>query len=252
VRRAEEARLQAEREAAAKRQQDAEEAAAESARRRAAAEEQQRLEAERRAQAERDAEQSRLRSLESQLAAERAARERAEASAEAERARQAAQQAEQERLRLIEEQRVARERLRQQLNQILETRETARGLIVNMSDVLFEFGKWSLKPGAKLKLAKVAGILLAHPSLTLQIEGHTDNIGSDEYNQKLSQRRADTVKEFLVAQGVAEANVTTTGFGETQPVAANTNAAGRQQNRRVEVVVSGEEIGVQRTQASPQ
>lgn len=245
VRRAEEARRQAEREAAAERQRKAEEAAAQ-------AEEQQRLEAERRAAAEKQAEESRLKSLEAQLAAERAARERAEAqaqqqasAAEAERARQAAQAAEQERLRLIEEQRVARERLRQQLNQILETRESARGLIVNMSDVLFDFGKATLKSGAKLKLAKIAGILVAHPTLSLQIEGHTDNVGSDEYNQKLSQRRAETVKEFLVSQGVAEANVSTVGLGESQPVASNNSAAGRQQNRRVEVVVSGEEIGVQ-------
>jgi outer membrane protein OmpA-like peptidoglycan-associated protein len=140
-----------------------------------------------------------------------------------------------------------RERLRQQLNLILETRESQRGLIVNISDVLFDFNKYTLKPGAREKLAKVSGILLAYPGLKIQVEGHTDAIGSDEYNQKLSQQRADGVREYLVSQGVPAATIAAIGLGKGDPVATNDTAAGRQQNRRVEMVVSGEPIGIEST-----
>ncbi|HVX57409.1 MAG TPA: OmpA family protein, partial [Candidatus Saccharimonadales bacterium] len=161
---------------------------------------------------------------------------------QAQTAQQQAQQARQQ-----EEQ--TREQLKQQLNSVLQTRETARGLIVNMSDVLFAFNKYNLKPDAQVKLAKVSGILLAHPDLKVQVEGYTDNIGSDQYNQKLSQERADAVRDFLVSQDVPQQEVTAQGFGESHPVADNSSAAGRQQNRRVELVVSGQSIGIQ--QAEP-
>ncbi|HVW84738.1 MAG TPA: OmpA family protein [Bryobacteraceae bacterium] len=136
-----------------------------------------------------------------------------------------------------------RERLKEQLNMILATRDTARGLIVNMSDVLFDFNQATLKPGAREKLAKVSGILLAYPTLHLSVEGHTDSIGSDEYNLKLSQRRADAVRDYLTSNGINAANIQATGLGKANPVATNDTAAGRQQNRRVEMVVSGDVIG---------
>jgi outer membrane protein OmpA-like peptidoglycan-associated protein len=138
---------------------------------------------------------------------------------------------------------------------VLETRESARGLIVNMSDVLFDFGKATLKPGTREKLAKVSGIVLAHPGLTLEVEGHTDSIGSDEYNQKLSEARANAVRDYLVDQGIKSDSITGRGFGKTQPVASNSTAEGRQRNRRVEMVVSGDIIGTRiqsmRLQAQP-
>jgi outer membrane protein OmpA-like peptidoglycan-associated protein len=129
------------------------------------------------------------------------------------------------------------------LNKILETRDTARGLIVSMSDVMFDTGKYSLKPGAREKLSKVAGILLAYPGLNIAVGGYTDNVGGDVMNQTLSENRAGSVRDYLVQQGVATASVTAAGFGNTLPVATNDNAAGRQQNRRVELLVSGEAIG---------
>lgn len=162
-----------------------------------------------------------------------AARQASEADAA--RARADAQQAEQEKAGL-------RERLRQQLNIILETRETARGLIVNMSDVLFDSGQATLRPGAREKLSKISGILLAYPGLSLEVEGHTDGIGAVDYNQDLSERRANTVRTFLIEQGISNASIAARGFGKTQPVATNGTAAGRQQNRRVELVVSGSPI----------
>ena len=136
-----------------------------------------------------------------------------------------------------------RDKLREQLNAILQTRDTARGLIVSLSDVLFDFNQASLKPGAREKLAKVSGILLAYPTLHMNVEGHTDSIGTDEYNLKLSQRRADAVRDYLTSNGINAANVQAVGLGKDGPVASNDTAAGRQQNRRVEMVVSGDVIG---------
>jgi outer membrane protein OmpA-like peptidoglycan-associated protein len=136
-----------------------------------------------------------------------------------------------------------REKLRDQLNSILQTRDTARGLIVNLSDVLFDFNQASVKPDTKEKLAKVSGILLAYPSLHMNVEGHTDSVGTDEYNMKLSQRRADAVRDYLTSNGINAANVQAVGLGKDGPVASNDTAAGRQQNRRVEMVVSGDIIG---------
>jgi outer membrane protein OmpA-like peptidoglycan-associated protein len=154
----------------------------------------------------------------------------------AQQARLSAQQAETDKVAM-------RTRLSEQLNTILQTRDSARGLIVSMSDVLFDTGKYSLKPGAREKLAKVAGILLAYPGLDIAVGGYTDNVGGDSMNQKLSENRARSVRDYLVQQGVATNSVTARGFGNSLAVATNDNAAGRQQNRRVELVVSGEAIG---------
>jgi outer membrane protein OmpA-like peptidoglycan-associated protein len=194
-----------------------------------------------------EAEQARAAALEqqqvAQAAAEQAARDRAAAvsqqraaEAEAEKAKQAAAQAEAEKAQL-------RAQLLSQLNSILQTRDSARGLIVNMSDVLFDTGSYTLKPGAREKLAKISGIVLAHPGLNLQIEGHTDSVGTDEFNQQLSERRADSVRDFLAQQGVPGSAISARGFGKTQPVATNDTAEGRQRNRRVELVVNGDAIG---------
>ena len=178
-----------------------------------------------------------------EAAAQQAARERASAleqqhaaEAETEKARLAAAQAEREKGEL-------RAQLLSQLNSILQTRDTARGLIVNMSDVLFDTGSYTLKPGAREMLAKISGIVLAHPGLNLQIEGHTDSVGSDEFNRQLSERRADSVRDFLAQQGVPASSITARGFGKTQPVATNDTPEGRQRNRRVEIVVNGDAIG---------
>jgi outer membrane protein OmpA-like peptidoglycan-associated protein len=194
-----------------------------------------------------EADQARAAALTQQQAAEaaaqQAARERASAleqqhaaEAETEKARLAAAQAEREKGEL-------RAQLLSQLNSILQTRDTARGLIVNMSDVLFDTGSYTLKPGAREMLAKISGIVLAHPGLNLQIEGHTDSVGSDEFNQQLSEHRANSVGNFLAQQGVSASSITARGFGKMQPVATNDTPEGRQRNRRVEIVVNGDAIG---------
>ncbi len=146
---------------------------------------------------------------------------------------------------LLAEKAELRAQLLTQFNAILQTRDTARGLIVNMSDVLFDTGKFTLRPAAREKLAKVAGIVSGHPGLRLDVEGYTDSVGSDEYNQQLSEQRGDSVRTYLTGQGMAASSVTSKGFGKTQPVASNDTAEGRQQNRRVELVISGEVIGTE-------
>jgi outer membrane protein OmpA-like peptidoglycan-associated protein len=213
----------------------------EEARQRAtAAEAEQQRESEQRAKAEADlraAEEARRQAEQAQRDAEQARQQALAAQQSAEQQRQLAeQQAQQEKTAL-------RQRLQQQLNTILQTRDTARGLIVNMSDILFDTGKYTLKPGAREKLAKVAGILLAYPGLKVQVEGYTDTTGSPEFNQRLSEQRAATVRDYLVQQGINLNSVTAAGFGESNPVASNSTSSGRQQNRRVEMVVSGEPIG---------
>ena len=271
LRRIEEERLANERRAAAEREAAERAKAEESARlraqaeeqrrleeqRRAAAEEQQRLEAQRRAQAEADrlaADKARAAAETERLAAERAkaeadaARQAALAeqqklAAQADAARLAAENADRLRLNAEQEKERLRKQLLDQFNMILETRDTARGLIVNMSDVLFDTAKWTLRPIAREKLARVSGIILSHPGLRIEVEGHTDSVGSDAYNQRLSEQRADSVLQYLVAQGIPTSSVTAKGFGETMPAVTNDTAAGRQQNRRVELVVSGEVIG---------
>jgi outer membrane protein OmpA-like peptidoglycan-associated protein len=258
LKRQEEQRIAQERQAAADRESQAKAAAdrarqqaEEQQRQRQRAEEASRLETERRAradaeraaaeaQAKLEAEKaSRERAAleaDARAAAERAARETAAAAAAADAQRLRAEQAEREKQEL-------RAKLIQQLNLILETRDSARGLIVNMSDVLFDTARHDLKPIAREKLARIAGIVLAHPGLALEAEGHTDSVGSDEYNQSLSERRANAVRDFLVKQGVPATMINSRGMGEGSPVASNDTAAGRQQNRRVELIVSGDVIG---------
>jgi outer membrane protein OmpA-like peptidoglycan-associated protein len=213
-----------------------------------------------------DAEAAAQTRLRAEADANRAAAERAQRDAEAATARARAAQQDAEAARqgaLAEQQKLAeakaaaesaraqaendtkamREKLKEQLNAILQTRDTARGLIVNLSDVLFDFNQATLKPDAREKLAKVSGILLAYPTLHVNMEGHTDSIGSDEYNMKLSQRRADAVRDYLASNGINPANMQSVGLGKAAPVASNDTAAGRQQNRRVEMIMSGDIIG---------
>jgi outer membrane protein OmpA-like peptidoglycan-associated protein len=189
------------------------------------------------ARAKEDADRARAAAVAEQQAA---LAQKQAAESEAERARQAAAKAESEKADM-------RAQLLAQLNSILQTNDSARGLIVNMSDVLFDTGSFTLKPGAREKLAKVSGILLAHPGLTMQIEGHTDSIGSDSFNVRLSEQRADAVRDFLGEQGVSPDSVTAQGFGKAEPVATNDTPEGRQRNRRVEIVVNGDSIGASAT-----
>jgi outer membrane protein OmpA-like peptidoglycan-associated protein len=179
------------------------------------------------------------------LAAETVKAQQAAAQSE-----QLRQQADQMRQQAEKEKQELRARLLQQLNTILSTRDTARGLIANMSDVLFKTGSFELLPVARERLAKVSGIVLAYPSLHLQIEGHTDSVGTDEYNQTLSEKRAGAVRDYLVQQGIASDSIEARGFGKTQPIASNDMPEGRQQNRRVELVLSGDAIG-SAAQATP-
>ena len=192
----------------------------------------------RRAEAERQQAAALAQQQQAQAQAE-AARQAAE---DADRQRQLAQQQAQDAIRQKEEMRA---KLLAQLNQVLQTRDTARGLIVSMPDVLFDFNKYTLKPEARERLAKISGIVLAYPDLKLDIEGHTDAIGSDEYNQTLSEKRADSVRGYLVSSGVVPDHVSAVGLGKANPVADNNTAAGRALNRRVEMVVSGDVIGTQ-------
>jgi outer membrane protein OmpA-like peptidoglycan-associated protein len=166
-----------------------------------------------------------------------------QANADADQSRLMAEQAKEGEHRADSEKASMRAQLIVQLNKILETRDSARGLIISMSDVLFDTGQFSLKPGAREKLAKVAGILLAYPSLIIEVGGYTDNVGGDAMNQTLSENRAGAVRDYLVQQGVTAGSVSAKGFGNTMPVASNDNASGRQENRRVELVVSGDAIG---------
>jgi outer membrane protein OmpA-like peptidoglycan-associated protein len=272
LKRQEEQRRERERQAAADREAEAKAQAArakaqadEDARLRAQAESEQRLEAERRARAEAQraaaeaqAELSRERALRDQAAAEqarqaaaRAEAERAAAQAQAdlERARAlneqaAAEQARQAAARAEREKAELRSTLVQQLNMVLDTRETEHGLVINISDVLFDSGQYTLRPIAREKLARVSGIVLAHSGLRLQAEGHTDSVGTDEFNQLLSEKRALSVRDFLVEQGLPITSLGAHGFGKTMPAASNDTANGRQRNRRVELVVAGDVIGI--------
>jgi outer membrane protein OmpA-like peptidoglycan-associated protein len=220
------AKAEADAVAAQQREQDAQSRADDDARRRAEAEQAQ-AEAERR------------------QAAALAQQQQAQAQAEdAERQKQLAQQQTRDAIAQKEQMRA---RLLAQLNQVLQTRDTARGLIVSMPDVLFDFNKYTLKPEARERLAKISGIVLAYPDLKLDIEGHTDAIGSDEYNQTLSEKRAEGVRGYLVSSGVVPDHVTALGLGKSNPVADNATASGRKLNRRVDMVVSGDVIGSELT-----
>ena len=240
-----------------KKEQEREESA-----RRAAADAQAKAQADADA-AKRDAEQARAQAEQQQAAlqaqqqqaaaqaaaaqeqAEDAQRKMQEAQNQLAQAEVQTQQAEQAKDEAVRQKEEMRARLVAQLNQVLQTRDTARGLIVSMPDVLFAFNKYTLKPEAREKLAKISGIVLAYPDLKLNIEGHTDSIGSDEYNQELSEKRADSVRGYLISQGVKPDNVAATGLGKANPVADNGSPQGRQLNRRVEMVVSGDVIGTQ-------
>jgi outer membrane protein OmpA-like peptidoglycan-associated protein len=240
---AREAKARADAEAEAKRRAEAEAARAQA--------EQARLQAE---QAKAEAEKARQEAL---AAAQEAARQKEEAekakaeavaqqqalAAETDKARAAAAQSESLRQQAEKEKQELRARLLQQLNSILATRDSARGLIANMSDVLFRSGSFELLPGARERLAKVSGIVLAYPSLHLAVEGHTDSVGSDEYNQQLSEHRAESVRDYFVQQGVPANSIDAHGFGKTEPIASNDTPEGRQQNRRVELILSGDAIG---------
>ncbi|MFY9741186.1 MAG: OmpA family protein [Candidatus Sulfotelmatobacter sp.] len=197
--------------------------------------------------AQADAEQSRLaaQQADTDMAANQAASATAisAAQADAEQSRLAAQQANLNVQQAETDKAAMRAKLSEQLNSILQTRDSARGLIVSMSDVLFDTGRFSLKPGAREKLAKVAGILLAYPGLNIEVGGYTDNVGGDAMNQTLSENRADSVRDYLVQEGVSTSSVSAKGYGNSSPVSSNDNSAGRQQNRRVELVVSGDAIG---------
>lgn len=251
IQRQEEERMAQERADAAQREADAKaraDAAAASQQQEAAARQQAEIQ---RLQAERDAAQA-------AAATARADADRLAAQQQAERERQ---NAEQERLKAQQAQDAAaqselekqqlRAQLLQQFNRILPTTDTPRGLKVNMADVLFAFGKYDLRPAAREALAKLSGIVLGHPGLKLSVEGYTDSIGSDEVNQTLSERRAGAVRDYLVQQGVDPGSITATGFGKSNPVASNDTNEGRQQNRRVEIIISGEVIGTQIGGAPP-
>ena len=202
-------------------------------------------------QAQQQAAQAQVQAAQSQADAERAAlakaqadADRARAEADAANARAQAAQVTAQANKSVEDANAVREKLRAQLNNVLQTSESARGLIVNMSDVLFDTGKYTLKQPTQISLAKVAGILQAYPGLKLQVEGYTDSTGSPDLNQKLSENRAGSVKDFLITQGVSINNISAQGFGEAKPVADNGTASGRAQNRRVQLVVSGDAIGI--------
>lgn len=194
------------------------------------------------------AEQQAQQEIQQRQAAERATAEadaaRAQSTADAQKAQQAAAEADRLRQQAEAEKNTLREQLLQQFNAVLQTRETPRGLVVNMSDVLFDTGKYTLKEPAREKLAKISGIAISHPGLNLQVEGYTDITWSDELNQRLSEQRADTVREFLISQGINPQSITAVGYGKNYPVASNNTPSGRALNRRVELVVSGEVIGV--------
>jgi outer membrane protein OmpA-like peptidoglycan-associated protein len=253
----EDERIQKDKDAARKRAEDAE-AATQVQKEEAEAQQRAAAQAQAAAQQAQAAEQTEAQQRQ-QAEAERAAAEQAKSQADAARqqadearhqaeraqqqASQQAQLADQARQQAEAQTAALRARLLQQLNQVLQTRDSARGLIVSMPDVLFDTGKAALRSAARERLAKVAGILLAYPDIRVEIDGYTDSTGTLAFNEKLSQERAAGVESYLAQQGVAGTSMTTQGFGPSDPIASNATAAGRQQNRRVEMVVSGESIG---------
>ena len=272
VKRQEDEALQKEREAAAAREAEAKKRAEDEQRQRVQAEADRKDEEARRAQAEAaraTAEAARVTAEADKAAAEQkrllaeltAAKESAErakaeaaqaqAAAAADKAQREAAEADRLRQQAEQEKQQLRAQLLQQLNAVLETKDTDRGLVVTMADVLFDTNQFTLRPAAREKLAKLSGIVIAHPGLKLAAEGHTDSTGAADYNQKLSVKRAEAVIQYLGGQGIAADNLSSAGFGDTRPVAPNNTAAGRQQNRRVELIVSGEVIGTRIGPATP-
>jgi outer membrane protein OmpA-like peptidoglycan-associated protein len=197
---------------------------------------QQKAAADQAAQAQAEAQAQQAAAAQAQAQAQQAEQARQQAEQAQQQAAQQAQQAENDKAQM-------RARMLQQLNSVLATKDSARGLIVNMPDVLFETGKADLQSSARERLAKVAGILLSYPDIHVEIDGFTDSTGSAEFNQKLSEQRAEAVRTYLSSQGVNSSSMTTQGFGPSQPIASNDSPSGRQQNRRVELVVSGSSIG---------
>ncbi len=195
------------------------------------------------ATAEADSDRNRAAAASSDQQAQQARDAQATAEADSDRNRAAAAASDLTAQQAVSDREELRAKLLQQFNMILETRDTARGLVVNMSDVLFDSGQYTLRPLAREKLAKISGIVLAYPSLHLAVEGNTDSVGTEEFNQTLSENRAESVRSYLTHEGIPEASTTAQGFGKTRPIASNDTADGRQQNRRVELVVSGEVIG---------
>lgn len=240
---AREAKARADAEAEAKRRADAEAARQQAEQARAQAEQAQAAAEKARQEALAAAQEAARQKEEAEKAKAEALAEQQALAAEAQKAKAAAAQSESLRQQAEQEKAELRARLLQQLNSILATRDSARGLIANMSDVLFKSGSFELLPGARERLAKVSGIILAYPSLHLAVEGHTDSIGSDEYNQNLSEQRAEAVRDYFVQQGIAAASIEARGFGKSEPIASNDTPEGRQQNRRVELVLSGDAIG---------
>jgi outer membrane protein OmpA-like peptidoglycan-associated protein len=225
------------------RSRDAEAATADANRRRANAD-QAAAEAQRQQQnALAESDRNRAVALDANQAAAEAQQAQRNAEADSDRNRLAAATSDQQLQQAVLDREDLRAKLLQQFNVIFATRDTARGLIVSLSDVLFDTGKATLLPGAREKLAKISGIVLAYPDLRLAIEGNTDSVGSEAMNQRLSEQRAGSVRDYLANQNIPAASMTSQGFGKTQPVASNDTAEGRQQNRRVELVVSGEVIG---------
>ncbi len=195
------------------------------------------------ANAEADADRNRAAAAAADQQAQQARSAQATAEADSDRNRAAAASSDMQAAQAIHEREELRAKLLAQFNLILETRDTARGLVVNMSDVLFDSGQFTLRPQAREKLAKISGIVLAYPTLLLAVEGNTDSVGTEEFNQTLSEKRAESVRSYLTKEGVPEASTTAAGFGKSRPIASNDTADGRQQNRRVELIVSGEVIG---------
>jgi len=195
------------------------------------------------ANAEADSDRNRAAAAASDQQALNARNAQASAEADSDRNRAAAASSDLRAQDAVRDREELRAKLLQQFNLILETRDTARGLVVNMSDVLFDSGQYTLRPLAREKLAKISGIVLAYPTLMLAVEGNTDSVGTEEFNQTLSERRAESVRTYLTRQGVPEGSTTAAGFGKTRPIASNDTSDGRQQNRRVELIVSGEVIG---------
>ncbi len=182
-------------------------------------------------------------------------RARSAAMTAQQRAEQATLLAQQERLAADASRREA-EAAREQLLELertlaeLQAKQTERGLVVTLGDVLFETNQAQLKPGAARNLDTLVDALRKHADATVQIEGHTDSTGSAEYNLGLSQRRAESVQTYLISQGIASSRMGTRGLGKDYPVASNESAAGRQQNRRVEIVIQNIE-GMDRMSSRP-
>ncbi len=196
-----------------------------------------------RAQAERRYEEDKVKTLSTERAQVRLEARTAEADsaklqadAAREQAQSALEQAEMQKEAALQAM-TETEALRRQIAE-LNAKPTDRGLVMTLGDVLFATGRAELQPGALDNLGRLVQFLNEYPERSVVIEGHTDSVGSDDLNLGLSQRRSDSVRTYLLGQGIEAARVTATGKGERSPIASNDNAGGRQQNRRVEIIIS--------------